>query len=282
MYKDRQSALGLLASGVGVDKNLMRRLASCTGSPSDVAFSRCLEIDMSVSRVGFWGFWVLAAAASATPAWAQPGGGRGGFGRGGGMTGLLRSDAVQAELEITEEQLADLQAMGEEMREKMRSKFEGMRDLPREERGETMANMREEMRAMQSEAEQRMGDILLPHQVARLKEINLQQQIRGGGLQRAMRGPLAEELGITEEQQEQMATKAQELQAEMEQKIQQLRNEAREELMNMLTPEQRSKLETMIGSDFEMPSRDQGRRFGGGQRGEGRGTAGRGRPQTDE
>lgn len=238
---------------------------------------------MSVLRIGSFGFLALALAAiCVTPVLAQPGGGRGGFGRGGGMTGLLRSDEVQAELEITEEQLADLQAMGEEMRDEMRAKFEGMRDLPQEERRERFASMRDEMQSMQSEAEERMGDILLPHQVARLKEISLQQQIRGGGLQGTMRGPLAEELGITDEQREQMTTKAQELQEEMEQKIEELRNNAREELMGLLTPEQRSKLETMIGSDFEMQDRNQGRRLGGQQRGGQRGPTGRGRPQADE
>jgi uncharacterized protein YjbJ (UPF0337 family) len=187
------------------------------------------------------------------------------------------SEEVRQELEISEDQFADLQAMGEELRDQMRSMFEDMRDLSPEERRDRFASMREDMQDIQSQAEERMSEILLPHQVARLREINLQQQVRFGGLQGALQGELAEELGITDEQREQMVAKAQELQAEMQQKIEQLRKDAQKELMGLLTPDQRSKVEAMLGSEFQMEDRGFGGRFGG--RGGGRG--GRGRPEAE-
>jgi Spy/CpxP family protein refolding chaperone len=218
------------------------------------------------------------------PTLAQPGGGgfggRGGFGGpGGGVTGLLMSDQIREEIEITDDQLADLEAMGEEMRDQMRSMFEGMRDLSPDERRERFATMRDDMQDIQSQAEDRMNEILLPHQVARLREINLQQQVRRGGLEGALQGELAEELGITDEQREQMVAKAQELQQEMQQKIEQLRKDAQDELMSLLTPDQRSKLDSLMGTDFEMEDRGFGGRFGG--RG-GRDRGGRGRPGDDQ
>ncbi len=219
----------------------------------------------------------LVIALSCAPAIAQPGG-RGGFGGrgGGGMAGLLMSDEVREELEISEDQQADLRAMGDEMRDQMRSMFEGMRDLPEDERRARFATIREDMQDLQAEAEGRLQDVLLPHQVARLKEINLQQQVRRDGLSGALRGDLAEELGITDEQREQMVAKAQELQAEMQQKIAELRKDAQDELMSLLTAEQRSKIESMLGTDFEMQERGfGGRRGGGGTRG------GRGRPSAE-
>lgn len=222
---------------------------------------------------------------------AQPGGGRGGRGGrgfggpGGDVAGLLQSEDVRTELEVTDDQMADMQAMGEDMRNEMRSMFEGMRDLSPEERQERFQSMRDEMEDIRAEAEERMNDILLPHQVARLKEIQLQQQVRRGGLQGALRGELAEKLGITEEQRDELVEKAQELQTEMQEKIAEMRKDAEDELMQVLTPEQRSQLKSMLGTDFEMEDRGFGRGGFGQRGGRGGGFGGqggrRGRPQTE-
>ena len=241
-----------------------------------------------------WSLTVVAIFAMASPTIAQPGGGRGGPGGrggfggpgGGGVSGLLMSQDVRDELEISEEQLGDLRAMGEEMRDQMRSMFAGMRDLPPEERRERFESMRDQMQDVRAEAEERLGDILLPHQMERLREINVQQQVRRGGLGGALRGELGEELGITEDQREQLVTRAQELQQEMQEKIEKMRKDAQEELMGMLTSDQRSKLESMMGTEFDLPERGRGGfgGFGGGDRGPRgqRGQRGRGRPQAED
>lgn len=218
-------------------------------------------------------------AISSSPLLAQPGG-RGGFGGGGDMGGLLRNDEIRRELEVTDDQLADLEAMGEDLRNEMRSMFEGMRDLSPEERQERFQTMRQDMEDIRADAEQRMGDILLPHQLARLKEINLQQQVRRGGLQGALQGQVADELGITDEQREQMVEKAQELQQEMQAKIEEMRKEAQDELMSLLTADQRAKLESMMGSEFEMEQRTFGG-FGQGGFGQGSGRFGGQRQRGD-
>lgn len=235
---------------------------------------------MTSNRIFSLSLLALAVlAACSADVLAQPGGGRGRFGGpGGDVTGLLQSDNVRAELEITDDQLADLQSMGDDLRNGMRSMFEGMRDLSDEERRDRFQTMRQDMEDIRAEAESRMGNILLPHQMARLKEIQLQQQIQRGGLQGALRGPLAEELGITDAQREELMAKAQELQQEMQEKIAQLRKDAEEELMQVLTPEQQSKLKSMTGSEFEVEQRGFGRGGFGGQQGPG-GRGGRGRPQ---
>ncbi len=232
-------------------------------------------LSTTLKQIGVVG---LATVLLSATVMAQPGG-RGGFGGpGGGMTGLLMSGDVRDELEISDEQLSDLRSMGEEMRDQMRSMFQGMRDLSPEERRERFESMRADMEDMRLQAEDRMGEILLPHQMARLREINLQQQVRRGGLQGALRGELAQELGISEEQREELAAKAQELQQDLQEKIEQLRKDAREELMSLLTPDQRSKLESMMGSEFEMQERGFGSRRGGPG---GRERGGRGRPASE-
>ncbi len=233
----------------------------------------------------------------ATPAFAQPGGGdRGGFGGrgfggpgGGGMSGLLMNEQVQDEIELVEEQKAELRDLAEEIRDDMRSEmgslFQGMRDLSEDERREKFGEIRTKMESFQKQAESKIEEVLLPHQFERLKQLNVQQQINGGGggATGLLQGPLADELGITDEQREEMMAKSQELQADVEKKIQKLREEAREELMSVLTPEQRSKLEKMAGDRFDLPPGGgfRGDRGPGGPRGGQGGRPARGSDQPD-
>jgi Spy/CpxP family protein refolding chaperone len=240
---------------------------------------------MSTHRVFVVAIAALALAAAA-PSWAQPGGGRGGFGggRGGGgfgMTGLLMNEDVQKEIELVDDQVDELQQLGEELRDEMRSEmgsmFQEMRDATDEEREAMREEIGEKMAEFQKKAEGRVKDVLLPHQFDRLKQINTQQQLNAGGGQGLMRGPLAEELGITDAQREELAEKAREVQEEMQKKIAELRAEAQDDLLSVLKPEQRKKLESMMGEKFEMEQPDFGRGQGGqrGQRGQG-GRGGRG------
>lgn len=215
-----------------------------------------------LSRIAPLAVAVAATLMLTSSAFAQPGGGRGFGGRGGGgggLGGLLRSTEVQDEIELVDEQKEELQSINADVRDQMRSLFEGMRDLSADERREKMQDMRGEMEEIRASVEGQIKDVLLPHQYDRLQQVNLQQNIRRRGFSGALRGDMAEKLGITEEQLEKMTTRAQELQVEMQEKIAQLRKDSQDELRQMLTPEQRSKLEEMVGTSFDMPERG----FGG-------------------
>lgn len=198
---------------------------------------------------------------------AQPPGGRGGRGGppgGGGMGMLLRSDEVRAELEILDEQQDQLRELEEEMRGEMREMFRGRRgDGERPDR-EAMRARFEELR---EKAESRVAEVLSTQQMERLKQINAQVQIDRGGARALMGGPLAEQLDLTDDQKKQLREKSQEIQAEMQKKMQAARAEAREQLMQILTSEQRAKLESITGEPFTMT-----------QNGWGRGGRGRGGP----
>lgn len=224
----------------------------------------------------------LALALAATPdLFAQPGGGGGRGGRGGGpggggMAGLLMSEEIRTELGIDEDQMLDLEDFRDEMRGQMREMFGQMRDMDPDERREMIQEMR-------TEAENRLKEVLKPEQMTRLKQIELQQQMqrRGGG--GAIPNSVAEELGLSESQLEEMRAKAAAAQAELQKKIQELRQAAQEEILSVLTSEQRAKYDELVGKPFEMPRRQfrgRGERGGrGGERG-GRGGEG-GRPELE-
>lgn len=233
-----------------------------------------------------------------TVATAQPQGGRGGLGgpgmfRGGGMGEMgglmyLRSEQVQKELNLTEEQKDKLRALGEKLGEQMRERFSGMRDLSEQQRRERFQEMQKDAAKRAEETRKELAGILKPEQFKRLRQIELQQQ----GAAALMRPEVAENLGLTAEQKEKLEQigrssmekigslfqegrdreRSEEERNQLREKGQQIRQEGEKEAMAVLTPEQKQKLRDMMGEPFEL---DRSAMFGrGGDRGGDRGDRG--------
>jgi Spy/CpxP family protein refolding chaperone len=226
----------------------------------------------------------MLALCVSTVAMAQPGrGGRGGPGGffgggfgGGGLTGVLMREDAQKELEMVQDQVDEVRKLLEGRRERMGEMFSGLRDIEdREERGR---KFREIMQKAQAEIEKEVGKVLLPHQLKRAKQLAFQLSLRGGaGRALTGGGSLAEELGITEAQQEKLRAANEKLQDELRQKIAKLQSEAQEELLKVLTPKQQAKFKDLVGEPFEFQRMQFG--GGGGGRGGAPGRGGQGRPQ---
>ena len=135
---------------------------------------------MMSSRSSFLAMLALGAVVSiADVGFAQPG--RGDRGRGwwgsGNMSTLLRDSKVQEELELVDDQIADLEEVQKAMREQMMKMFRGgggFRDLDETERRERMEEMRTLVQEKMNEVDGGLGDILLPHQLDRLKQLQFQ------------------------------------------------------------------------------------------------------------
>jgi Spy/CpxP family protein refolding chaperone len=212
---------------------------------------------------------------------AQPPGGPGGFGGpfgGGGMLGLIMRDEVHQELQLVDEQVDQITTIAEEARDQMRNEirelFGQMRDLSDEERRARFGEIREQFEAMNAELEGRLKKVLLPHQFERLKQIDLQVRVQQRGASALTTGELAEALQLSDEQRAKLEKRAEEVQQELRDKMRELQLEARNKLLEVLTPEQRAKLEEMMGDAFQL--QDDGRRFGRGGFFGGRGDPGRG------
>jgi Spy/CpxP family protein refolding chaperone len=205
-------------------------------------------------------------------------GGPGGFLGGGGTFGLIQQQEVQQEIELSEEQQAELQSLGDtirnEVRDQMQGMFQGLRDLSDEERQAKFAEIRTRFEEFNKDAETRMQSVLMPHQFDRLKQIDLQSRIQRGGAAALTEGELADTLGLSESQRDQIREKSEQVQKDLQEKISQLRVDARNQLLDVLTPDQRAKLEAMLGAEFALPEPQ----FGppGGRGGRGFGFGGRG------
>lgn len=227
--------------------------------------------------------WVAAVALAVTflaagSALAQPPGpgrfggpgmGPGGFGFGAGLLGLLRSEQVQKELGITEEQRTKLQDVGRQLMEEGRGRFQELRDLPEDQRRARFAEMMEQSR---QRLEQAISQVLTEQQLKRLKQIELQQALQApGGVRALTRKEVVEALGLSGDQVEKINQLAERIQEqmrevfrpgagpeareEMRQRMEKLRAEARAEVEKILTADQLGKLKELLGEPFrlEMP-----------------------------
>ena len=205
-------------------------------------------------------------------------GGRGGFGAFGGQNnnlGLLMNRQIQEELELVDDQIDELREVQQRSGEIMREAFSGIdwRNMDADEREEAMAEVREKMEEDMKDLQKDVDEILLPHQRTRLKQIAIQSQSRGrNGVAGALGSDaVAKELGLSEEDVKELEEKNQEVQEKLREKIAKLQKEAEEEVLSVLSSEQRKKYKEMVGDKFEFQN------FGGqrGQRGQ-RGQGGRG------
>lgn len=235
----------------------------------------------------------LLVVLATTVATAQQPSGRGGRGFGGMMGGgrggdptlrLLTSPEVQKDLELVDDQVTQLKAIGEDVRAKMQKEFSGIRDLPRDQQRARFTEMQAKLKPITDEAVKKVQEVLLPHQVDRLKELSI--QVRGAGA--LADAKVQEDLGLSADQKTKL-TKIQEDAttairamfdaarnldddarrakfAENREKTQKMIKDASDEALNVLTTDQKDKLEKMKGKILPNITYPQQQR-GGPQRG---------------
>jgi Spy/CpxP family protein refolding chaperone len=235
----------------------------------------------------------LCAALVAVPvASAQPGGGGFGFARGGGsnLLALLRVEEVQKEIEVIEDQKQAIEKLEQQLRSEAPQQRVDFRNLSEAEREKVAAETRARTEQQAKLAKEKLGEILLPHQIERLEEISLQQR----GVAALNDEAIANQLNLTAQQKQRLETVVRENAESMRERMQgvfqsgdrdkmreqinELRAEVEAQVLAVLTREQRERFEKMKGEEFEMPQRDFGRggpadgdRRPGGRAGEARG-----------
>jgi hypothetical protein len=173
--------------------------------------------------------------------------GMGGLGGGDSLGLLLRPD-VRVELELLDEQTAELQKLADGMRDQFRDLMVPDENVSWQDR---MQRFREVAEKARDEAQQKVDKILLPHQKKRLEQLSNQMRMPGGAMRGLTGGPVADELGLTDAQRERIRAKAENLEAELRQKLAELRAQAQAELLKELTPQQQAKIKEMLGEPFE-------------------------------
>lgn len=167
----------------------------------------------------------------------------------------LRNPQIQKEIELVDEQAKKIEALRKDFYEESRQMYSKLKGVDRAKYHE---KQQEQYKALAEKTDKRLKDILLPQQIDRLNQIQIQMQMQlrtYGNVSPLMGGNLAKELGITQEQQKEMQEAQVAANKQMQEKIrkfyEQARKERTEEVLRVLSSEQRAKLKKMLGNDFE-------------------------------
>ena len=117
------------------------------------------------------------------------------------------------------------------------------------------AQVLRKIRGITESAQAEMEEVFLPHQLDRLKQLGVRNQMnRQGVLGALMNDPLAAELELTDEQKGKLQKSAKEIESELTREIEELKVKARKKLFSSLTREQQQKLDDLIGDEYQFPS----------------------------
>ncbi len=168
---------------------------------------------------------------------------------------LANNKSVQKEIELVDGQLQQLRNINKEFSDKI---SEHVRDIGsgnmNPDRGRELSEM---IKRLNDEKQSKMEGVLLPHQFDRLRQIALQTRMqRSGDADTLASRQVVEALGISEEQQKKIESRAAEIKQELQKDIARLKERARDELLGELTRDQRAKLDEMMGEKFKVETPD--------------------------
>ena len=221
---------------------------------------------------------VIVTLASASAATAQQrgrgfgGGGRmGGLVRGGDTLGMLRGDAVQKELKLTETQKAAAEDAVELWDDELQELMSGLQNLSQEQRREKMQDLRAPAEKKVKELLGKFEGTLDATQKERLKQLTLQRR----GALRALEDPdLQTALSLNDDQKKKINAMAEEARPGRGQgggqgagagggdeearrarfeAMQKAQKERDDKALEVLTADQKAQFEKMQGPKFEFP-----------------------------
>lgn len=159
--------------------------------------------------------------------------------------GLLDNPKVREELDMVDDQFKELQRLTSNIQNKAASEIRNM-DFSK------VSNVAKRIRGIQSNMKQDIEDLLLPHQLKRLNQLQNRSQLQRKSIARLLTSdPIKSELEISEQQSAELLEAEENIEAELEKEIAQLREEAREKLLAKLKASQREKAEELLGEKFD-------------------------------
>lgn len=202
----------------------------------------------------------------------QRGRGQRGFDRMMGMVPLLRVEKVREELGVDGEQSKTLETVtvqiNEDFGDEIRDYLASFRDLSPEERRARRQEGDGALAEIRNKINERLKGVLNADQFGRLKEIEVQRLVRTTGVGALTSEDIAAALDLNEDQKQQLRDQAADSRGRREALS---LDDVRASVKEVLTPEQMTKLDTLIGAAFDLPQEllQRGRgRFGGGRGGQ--------------
>lgn len=200
------------------------------------------------------------------------------FDRALGMVPLLRVESVRQELGVDEQQSKTIETTTLQIREdfgqQIRDFMLSLRDLSPEQRRARRQEGEGQLAEIRAKVNERLQGVLNEGQFKRLKEIEVQRNVRSSGVGALTSGEIAAALDLTDEQKQQLRSEAQASPGRGEPLS---LDDVRAKVKEVLTPDQMGKLDTLFGAAFDLPREllERGRgRFAGGRSGDRQGEFG--------
>ena len=169
--------------------------------------------------------------------------------------GMLRLPQFAKELELLDDQIQKIRELQQEMQKQTGEIFRSSAQLGRG--GDMGQIMQAAQKAVRERTEQKLAQILHPHQVKRMKQLKVQLQVRNQGARALAGDEMAAALGITEDQKAELVEKQREAQEALQKRIQELRQKMQRDVMeDVLTPQQLKKLEQLSGEEYDVKKPD--------------------------
>lgn len=166
------------------------------------------------------------------------------FGTASSELGLLANPRVREDIEMVDDQYREFQ-------ERQRTLQKEMADQLRQIDFTDSENLPSQIKEIRDSAEREMNELLLPHQVKRLRQLRMQSLLQRRDLVQVLTAdPIKSDLKITDEQAQELREYQVQMQEDIQREIAKIQDKARSRLLSKLNPSQKKEIEDMIGETF--------------------------------
>ena len=159
--------------------------------------------------------------------------------------GMLADEDVRNDLEMVEDQYEQLKRVNSDARKRMADQVLQL-DFS------NASNLAQQIKSISQQAQEELNNLLLPHQLKRLQQIQIQNRLRRTSLVDLLTNdPLKTQLDISENQSKTLRLAESEIAAELEKEMARLRAKAHAKLISRLKPVQQKQVKELIGDRFK-------------------------------
>lgn len=176
---------------------------------------------------------------------------------------MLQMPQFENEIQLVDDQIQQLRQLRQEVARINRSVMSKYMPKPGERPSAPpdfqamQAEMQEVQATIRKKTQEGLQQILLPHQLERLEQVQTQLSFRNQGVAALAGDKLAETLSLTDEQRQQLREKQREYQQRLREEIERLKQDLQDEIMSdVLTISQTQKLKEMLGERYQVQQRE--------------------------
>ncbi len=167
---------------------------------------------------------------------------------------VLRDKKVQQEIGLLPSQLKDLLRLSEDVMKELGPTVENFNKLPKAEQEVKVEQLRKDVAAYMTSVQADVDKILVPEQQQRLRQVAFQLRMQKDGTIETFSSPdVLRELGLNDAQFERFRESLKKIEEQHRSKLAELEMEKERKVLALFSPNQRDRLESMIGTSIRNP-----------------------------